>query len=207
MSSLLPQLDNDSMLLMYVSGELSEPDRVEVQRLLEVDGQLREQCEALRNALAHAGDAFRAADAAERVALPAGAAVRRVGQAVRSWHAERLRTPPAPQRRQGLRLPWWSYPVAGAAVLAIVLTLWVRFQEHRVPTELRPFGMPGVMSVGDDGVAINDASTPDMPWVPYGVIRDENKDALDEVEAELYALSEPLHTESSIFLFGEIDER
>src|SRR3712207_2997256 len=93
MPSLLPNLTNESILVMYLAGELPDEDRAEVERLLTIDATLRGQLEELRASYDEAEAAFASADATERVSLSSSAAARRVGQAVRSWHARRLKEP------------------------------------------------------------------------------------------------------------------
>src|SRR5688572_21294553 len=90
MPSLLPQLDTEAILLMYVADELSAGDRRDVDRMLAADGKLRGQLETLRSAYEGVSGAFQAADASQRLTLPAATAGRRVGAAVRAWHARRL---------------------------------------------------------------------------------------------------------------------
>src|SRR3954468_10641198 len=130
MPSLLPNLSNESILVMYLAGELPEADRAEVQRLLTIDAGLQAQLEELRAAYGEAEAAFEAADAGERLSLPEKTAARRVGQAGRSWHARRLAEPRreefVPRR---LRLPRWAYPVVGAAVITIGLVSWWGFRD------------------------------------------------------------------------------
>ena len=43
MSSLLPQLNNESLLLMYIADELPAEDRVEVEQMLTIDPGMRAQ--------------------------------------------------------------------------------------------------------------------------------------------------------------------
>jgi hypothetical protein len=62
--------------------------------------------------------------AASRLVLPAGTAVRRVGQAARAWHARRLAQPGAREARGPLRVPRWAYPIAVAVAVAIGYTAW-----------------------------------------------------------------------------------
>jgi len=48
MPSLLPNLTNESILVMYLAGELPEEDRAEVERLLTIDAVLRGQLDELQ---------------------------------------------------------------------------------------------------------------------------------------------------------------
>src|SRR5688572_19642100 len=100
MSTLLQHLNNESILLMYLAGELPAEDRAEVEQMLAGDPRLRDELEQLRAAYEGVGSALAEADAAERVVLPQSTAARRVGQAVRAWHARRLAQPAAKDARR-----------------------------------------------------------------------------------------------------------
>ena len=126
MQSVLNQLENnDAVLLMYLADELPAADRAEVERMLAVDAALRGQLEHLRAAYGSISDALARDDRAARPAVSEAAAVRRVGRAMRQWHARRLAAVPAPERRTSpLRYPWWAYPLAAAASVVIAFLVW-----------------------------------------------------------------------------------
>jgi anti-sigma factor RsiW len=206
-SSLIHELNNESLLLMYVAGELPGDDRAEVERMMASDAGLREQFEQIRTAYVGANDAIAGADRSERLALPAGAAARRVGQATRAWYARRvsLAAAAAGERggRRGLRFPFWSYPMAAAAaiVLAAVSLWW--FQAGRGPLRLDP--LQNSPLVIDDGTS--DEQPQALPPNPfgYGVVLPDPDEALDEVEDELYAMSEPVMDFGGILTLDETD--
>src|SRR5687767_2792280 len=131
MPSLLPQLDNDSILLMYLAGELPAEDVASVERMLANDAGLREKLDELRIAYDDATSVIASADRRERVALPVAIASHRVGQAARAWHARRLADPQrqhaasaAAAGARRLRFPWWCYPLASAAAVIIAAVSW-----------------------------------------------------------------------------------
>src|SRR5262245_52607720 len=117
---------DDEALLMYLSGELGEADRARVQQRLAADPHLRARLDLLQ----HASDVVNAAMAnlgSDHPAAGAPAAiVRRVGRAMRQWHAERF----APvsvttDQPRTMRVRWWVYPLAAAAAMvAVVVMVW-----------------------------------------------------------------------------------
>ena len=128
MRNLLHQLDNnEAVLLMYVAGELPAEDHAEVEEMLVSDAALRGEMETLRQAQ----DGFvRVMSQADQSATsPAvesarqAAAVRQVSRAMVRHHLERDSSggPAHAQAfsRRSLRLPAWSYPFAGAAMVLI----------------------------------------------------------------------------------------
>jgi len=214
MSSILQQLNNESILLLYLAGELSAADRADVEQTLAGDPKLREQLETLRAAYDGAGEALAAADASERLALPAASAARRVGNAVRSWHARRLVAPPARDARRNLRFPWWCYVAASVAGLIIIAVgLWGMIGDHG-PTYLPSDQVTNLNLPEDDGPSSapsEDVAATDTPFdgETYSLtLHDESDAALDEAEEELLALSQRADDGSGIMLLiGETDER
>jgi anti-sigma factor RsiW len=204
MSSLLQQLNNESLLLMYIAGELPAEDRMEVEQMLKTDPRMRAQMEELRVAQEGLERALQAADAQERLALAVGTAARRVGQAVNTWNARRLAMPAAHEGRR-IRVPWWTYPVAAAAVLVLAVAYWV------MTTEI-PGGPPQIAHVDpSDASSLTNDTDPDanvsVVLDPLSILRDDHDEVLDNAEAELYALSQPADDPSGIFMIGETDER
>jgi hypothetical protein len=125
-ASVLQQLvDNDAVLLMYLADELPAEDRAEVERMLVVDAALRDALERLREAYGWFDHAVARSDLSSRPAVSEAAAVRRVGRAMRQWHARRLAAAPAPRSGDSaLRYPWWAYPLAAAASVVIAFLVW-----------------------------------------------------------------------------------
>ena len=207
MSSQLHQLNNESILLLYLAGELSAEDRQDVEQHLAADPQFREELETLRTAYDGAGEALAAADKSERLKLPEASAARRVGNAVRAWHALRLSMPPAETKRGGLRFPWWWYVTASAAGLVVITVSLSKMLGDRMPMELKPL-MP-IASNDDPSSAPSDPDVLEAFDEAYVELPPPESDAvLDEAEDELYALSEPAADVSGIMLpIGEPDER
>jgi hypothetical protein len=127
MDSLIQQLgNNESVLLMYLAGELSEGDRAEVEQLLATDAGMRAELERLRAAWDGVSGAIRAMDASERLPVGEGAVVSNVSRMMRQWQVERLVKQPQPvTEKERLQFPWWSYPMAAAACVLVALLVWV----------------------------------------------------------------------------------
>ena len=128
----LRQLDRDSILTLYVADELGHDDRAAVERMLAGDAEMRAELEALRQAWSAADADFVAAD--ERLALPVASqsAERRVSRMLRQWHAESLALGPAKDEgKTGRKFPWWAYPTAAAACLALGALVWWENQPIR----------------------------------------------------------------------------
>lgn len=191
MPSPLQNLDIESALLMYVADELPADARRELEQSLASDAELRRRLEELRAAYAGVHEALTTADAKERLVLPQGTAARRVAQEMRSWHARRLALPRQRAARGG-RYPWWTYPLAGAAMITIGLaTYWAR-QSDIVLTGGPPLGMP-----------IDEGPEPEIevvytPADAYPAIRrDESDNVLEAADAE-FALSESSYDVSGV---------
>ena len=126
MASVLEQLENnEAVLLMYLAEELPAADHAEVERMLAVDAGLRDQLERLRDAHEWFSAEMGRGDRSARTAVSEGAAVRRVGRAMRQWQARRAASAPAAVAASaGLRYPWWAYPLAAAASVVIAFLVW-----------------------------------------------------------------------------------
>lgn len=211
MPGFLHQLDADSILLAYLAGELPAEDHAEVERMLAGSERLREQLDVLQDAYAMTGQALAAADGRERVALSAATASRRVGLAVRSWHARRLAQPPAKRASQRwMRLPRWAYPLAGAAALVVAgVWLWGVLLGDGPTGDFaaQPIAIPFRLQSPDDIPTTNLAAVPE-PFDLATALGDEQDDTLDEVEDEMYALTNAAAEDATgILLFGDTDER
>jgi hypothetical protein len=225
MPTVLPQLDNDSILLMYHAGELSAEDAATVERMLANDADLRVELDKLRAAYDGAAAALDEADARERVILPAATAARRVGNAARAWHARRAADPSvgiaAASDGRRLRFPWWCYPLASTAATILAAVAWWGFQPDTGPGKrFAPIDSGIVM---DDGGSDGDrdpsfaASGDDAivrTWENYVAVTGADEPAevnLDEAEEELFAMLEPgqdgADDVSAIFYSSETDEQ
>jgi anti-sigma factor RsiW len=204
MTSLLQQLNNESLLLMYVADELPADDRADLEQILAGNPAMRAELDALRLAYSGATDALRAADARDRMPVSSNIASRRVGRVVRAWHARRSSMPVVERDGRRLRFPLWVYPLASSAAIVLVIVSWWGMNPDRGPKVLKAMN-PVMLSAVDDEETESEAST--MPWDAFAVARDESDTVLDETEDELYALSESGGNVSEIFLLSETDEQ
>ena len=125
MANLLRQLENnESILLMYLAGELPPEERAEVEQMLTADAGLRASLEKLRAAQDAFDSGMAALDRRTRLPAPETAAVRRVVQDIHQWQARRLANPPKAPAAPTLRYPWWAYPMAAAASIVIAFLVW-----------------------------------------------------------------------------------
>ena len=215
MATLLQHLNNECVLLMYLAGELPDEDRREVDLMLAQDARLRDELEQLRAAYEGVGAALHEADAASRLVLPAGTAVRRVGQAARAWHARRLAQPGAREARGPLRVPRWAYPIAVAAAVAIGYTAWWGMQPDE-PARRRlaenAESQPSVVAGASGELSPEQQIALMGPWEESPLLHDDGEAALDWAEADLFALSESsagaaFVEDGSILLMDDTDER
>jgi hypothetical protein len=125
-NSLLEQLGNEAVLVMYLAEELPLEDAAEVRQLLESDAQLRDELERLRAAHGEFLFGMAALDRVERAPVSEANATRDVARAIERWRvAEALRHPIAEESAAGgLRYPWWTYPMATAAAVLIAFLAW-----------------------------------------------------------------------------------
>lgn len=125
MSNLLQQLENnEAVLLMYLAGELPEADRIEVDQMLASDPALRRALEELSALHDGTGEAFAAADA--RIPLfRQESVVRNVSRAMAAAREGGIAAQSAaPEVRPSrLRIAWWVYPIAAAALLVVGIML------------------------------------------------------------------------------------
>src|SRR5690349_19035171 len=143
MSNLLQQLENnEAILLMYLAGELPEPDRVEVEQMLVNDDALRAAMAELAALQADLGGLLARAESPALAAPPRReASIRRV---VRAMAAAREESPVAgaalkiaaasADEPRPFRLRWVTYPVAAAAVLLVGIII----MSNRAPSVLPP---------------------------------------------------------------------
>jgi hypothetical protein len=132
MSDLLQKLQsNEAILLMYLSGELGEEDRADVERMLSSDSALRTQLEGLEQAQASSQEALRRLD---RLAPGPDALVlsRRMMRAVRRHHLERQERPIEQEETERVGRPWWTYGLGTSAAAALLLLVWWTYQEPAV---------------------------------------------------------------------------
>jgi hypothetical protein len=154
--SLLDQLDRrESVLLMYLAGELSPRERAEVDRRLAADAGLAADLDGLRAIQSDVMGHLDRLDAADPLPVDPSVAVKRVGDMLRQHMAvpaaRRLR-PAANKARApydvSRRLVGWAAVAAAVAVVASVgpqlAQLW------RSAPAGRPGGNPGQVAVAPD---------------------------------------------------------
>lgn len=124
MASLLHQLENnEAILLMYLADELPPEDRAEVEQMLSRDQRLRSELERLQRINQTVEEGLGMLDEAFPVSRQERA-LRRVSRIVRQWAVDRLRPQEEPEEVVSRRFPLWGYPIAGAAMVAILLAIW-----------------------------------------------------------------------------------
>jgi len=126
MASLIHELENnEALLLMFTSGELSDQDHAEVEQMLAGDSGLRAELASLSSAYDSAMTALAELDADQSALAGENHAIRQAKRAMRQWQAERLNREPVKITPRGRRIPAWAYAsVAAAMVLIGTLTYW-----------------------------------------------------------------------------------
>src|SRR5438874_10607079 len=120
----IQQLEDSSLLILYLADELSAEERAVVERRLAGEPTLANDLEQLRAARQGSDAAFQNADAVTRLPMHQDTAVRRVSRAMKQWQLDRLvKTPAPPASRRYFHIPWWGY--ASAALVGIIVTVVV----------------------------------------------------------------------------------
>lgn len=134
MKSFLQYLEsNEAIALMYAADELSSEDRAEVEHKLASDDNLAQELRQILQSQKAFSNIMQRLDRAQRLPISQAAAVRQVSRALTQWGIDRLAPKAPPPLRRGLRLPWWSYPMAtAAAMLLSLLVWWVQRPEVRI---------------------------------------------------------------------------
>ncbi len=152
MGSVLHEVDNDAVLILYLAGELPAEDRAEVEQLLTTDGGLRAALASARADAAAVGAALAAVDRADPSAGASASAeaiaVRQVGRAVRQWQVRQVvRRRPSPAPEPQPRLPAWALQAAVAAAVLLATVGYWRWESGR------PGHEPALQDAADDGDA------------------------------------------------------
>jgi anti-sigma factor RsiW len=126
MKSFLEELEPESILILYLAGELSPADRQEVERRLQADGELRAQLQEIRRLQESFEKAMHSAEENVATTIPDGVAMRRTTRLMRQWVASR-RVPQIPEEIRE-SIPWMRYGLSAAAVLLLAGTIWYRLQ-------------------------------------------------------------------------------
>ena len=128
MASLLPQLDREAMLLMYLSEELCAEDRAAVERMLAADSSLRQQLQQLRELDGTMATCFEQLDEHASPLASEGRIqrllhdMRRHDNLPSELAARQAYTDLAPQRRVWPR--WAFLTTAAASIIFLMLSLW-----------------------------------------------------------------------------------
>jgi anti-sigma factor RsiW len=147
MKGFLDQLDPESILMLYLVGELSPADQQEVDRRLAADGELRAQLQAMRALHESFDQAMQSAEENRVASIPDGVAIRRASRLMRQWVLSR-RVPETPQEIRE-SIPWLRYGLSAAAVLLLAGTVWYRAQ----PQPLAPVApAPAPVAVQSDTI-------------------------------------------------------
>lgn len=142
--------EDQALLILYLSGELSADRHAELERRLESDAALRKELEGLRSAQAMIWREMLAADSMQPPKSAASSAHRKLAGMVRQWAVQRLSREPAPvSGSHSMRR--WGIALAAAATIAIASLLYLR--EPATTTEIVP----------PQEVATNDSITEELP--------------------------------------------
>ncbi len=189
MRSDLDQLDSpDSILLMYLADELPSVDRAQVEQRLARDAEWRARLEQLRAIQESIDREMRLLDSAHALPGSDAAAVRQVMRSVRQWQAERAALSARPKApRAAMRFPWWSYPLAAAAMVTFAFLLWWA-NASKTNTRFVQNADPSTLTTRDAGpvlVTIGGASPDFVQFVSL----DERTEQLLELERDFQAVS------------------
>ena len=135
MSNMLRQLkDHSAAAMLYLAGELPPEDRLEFERMIAGDAALAAEVENLRGLEDQIKKALVRLDAVSPLAMTPSAAAGQTSRAMVRWMA--LRSQPASLEKPVGKLRWafWTYPLAAAALVTIVLGIWWR--HHAVPAQM-----------------------------------------------------------------------
>jgi anti-sigma factor RsiW len=168
----------DARILLFVAGELPQPQARELEARAARDPAVANRVKELEELLRSTEIALQKADQALRP-LASESAARSFGRRAREWHLARAAAEApssAPARR--LAYPWWAYPLASAAAVVLALTVWWISREH-----------DGVLP-GDPpaGLLVNSSTQPelDLPNEAYYAML-TSLDSEDLTEAERLA--------------------
>jgi hypothetical protein len=132
MSSYIHNLDRESLLMLYIAGELPAEDQAELEAMLATDAALRTQLEQMQGEQQVVVEAFAGADAKSPLPAPPISSMRRVGAAMAQWQVDRLAKPArAPMRAR--RKLGWVYATAAALLIAVgtIFVMWSRVDDGK----------------------------------------------------------------------------
>ncbi len=194
--AMLRNLENESLLLLYLADELPAEDRQELETLLDTDGGLRSQLKSIREAQGFTMSSLAHLDAVEPLRSP-GSSVRNVSLAIQQWRIDQLNRPQAEPARPS-RMPFWIYAGSSAAAALIVFCIWWGFRPEPVMArkELVPASNPAFFEPQPDdstnlATNVENGSSPDQSHhdVPVILSMDVPSQRLGDLEQ---AVSEDL---------------
>jgi anti-sigma factor RsiW len=132
------QSDTNATILLYLAGELGEPDRVRFEGRLAEDAQLREELNAIRRDM-EAGMGLLTELDDRSHPLNEGVAQRRATRMIRQWALLRSVAPPPAEPVIRRPIPWGKAGMAAAAMLVLGFTVWgVYHPSRRSPARMTP---------------------------------------------------------------------
>jgi hypothetical protein len=191
MPSYIHNLDRESLLMLYMAGELPAEDHAEVEAMIAADSALRAQYEQMQVEQQAMGEVFAAADASSPLPAPQISSVRRVGAAMKQWHVDRLAKPTlAPIRAR--RKFGWVYATAASLLIVVgtIFFLWSRVDDGRSDAisqlvhDLDKQDQPEVSKPSPEPVAVAVVADPD-DYTPTSV----SDIQLSRVETDLSTVS------------------
>lgn len=161
MKPLFQHLENESLLLLYMVGELPDADRQELELLLARDGGLRAQLASLRAAHSASFGALAQLDAVEHVRATEPA-LRPVDRAILQWQVDRMARP-AKVATHSSKMPIWAWSATSAVAALLVFCIWWGFRSDNTHLSVatQPYSAPSP----DDNLAWNTAPQAPSPSV------------------------------------------
>jgi anti-sigma factor RsiW len=210
MKSQIHNLDRESLLVLYLAGELSAKEQVQVDAMLAADPGLRREYEELIAAKSAMDAAIGAADAKLPLPAPQSASARKVSAAIKQWHVDRTTRRNSISIRPPRRYGWlYTSGAVAAAILITVFVLWSRVDDGKgpaVPIAQQDDSTPvKVDSVADSATQPSDATAQTTAVQTSGVQTaaasatdntpaffpaDESQSSVNTAEQDLVAISE-----------------
>jgi len=136
MKPLLQHLENESLLLLYLAGELPPADRAELEESLGRDANLRNQLQALRLAELTCFSGLTDLDAAEPLRSPEPS-MRQVSRSMHQWQIDRLARP-IETSASGFRLPALAWSAGSVVAAVLVFCVWWGFRPDTHSASTQP---------------------------------------------------------------------
>jgi anti-sigma factor RsiW len=175
MTPSIQQLDDQAILLLYLTDELTPDDRAAVEARLAAEENLRAELDNLRSAHDSVARGLAALDAQQPLRAGVEPAQRDLVRQIKQWQTRRLAGANAganrTARRRGM---YWLVPFCGAAAaLFAVIIWWGSAANPQLPPE------DNIPRLGSDPTAL-----------PVSLQLDSRDNSLAEAEQEMDALSD-----------------